>query len=208
MGNDAMQETESTKRFPVSLSELSERSNNLVMKLRMECKQPALADDLRGLFDQYAWVVRLHQLAAEESADRREVADLQFAHETLAATSPDMMDVVHFAADVEKFSPRLATTARQLLTMLTCGQVDESAFYLDQPEDTPNSVDYTASKPMPNTWRKVQRDHEILLALVRGYRFLLEADDRTLRHHRMTRLKLIRSIRGIEVRAAAKGTVV
>lgn len=206
MSNEATQESKSN--FPTSLSELAERSSNLVMRLRMECRQPDLADDLRQLLDQYSWIIRLHQIATEENADKREVADLEFSHELLTSFSPSMEEIIDFPAAVSKHSPKLAETAMKLLRLISTCAPSEDVFLTNQPEDPSRSVNYAAALPAPNTWRQVQRDHEILLALVRGYRFLLEADDRQLRAHGHDRLSLIRMIRGIEVRAAAKGTTV
>jgi hypothetical protein len=206
MSNEATKETKS--KFPTSLSELAERSSSLVMHVRMECRQPDLADDLRQLIDQYSWIVRLHQIATEENADKREVADLEFSHELLTSLSPAMEEIVEFPAAVAKHSPKLAETAKKMLKIIATCAPSDGVFLTNQPEEAPRSVNYAQAMPAPNTWRQVQRDHEILLALVRGYRFLLESDDRQLRAHGHDRLSLIRMIRGIEVRASAKGTTV
>lgn len=204
----ASENQQPSKNAAESIQELNETANALVMKLRMTCKQPELADDVHNVLEQFRFLLKIHQVAAEDVAESRDLADLESARTLIAKSSPRLGELIDFPAMCYRHNSGLGRVAELILGMLMRDSLDLDAFKIEPMPASTNPIDYSADKPEPNTWKLVKRDHAVLLALVRGYRYLMEADDTMLADSGHTRINLIRRIRGLEVKAAASGTIV
>jgi hypothetical protein len=170
---------------------LAEAANVLVIKLRMECKQPHLADEVKSLFDKTFSSMRSEttninkdpiELAKKCMDDQPDVEDVIKAVDKLRGSDPALYDVV------------VNTIIASIPMSLPESDIDSS-----------KGVDYRSAKPLKGTWPLVQRDHNVLLALARAYRFLSGASESELQLYGHSRTTLATKIRALEISAAIQG---
>ena len=185
------------------LGDISQDANAVVAKVALVCKQPDVAAEVRAVFS------RLMSMNAEQGR-------------VLAYTiAPSTMDAAHDVAqacgshkavpvcrellrsDVPEDRERGIQMFENLVANLSSGCLDAGL-----PLNTPNHETVDWSSDTPCAWSAARRDHDTLLALVRGYRFLVEASDAGLQDAGMTRAQLMRKIRGVELRACMEGIAV
>jgi hypothetical protein len=186
---------------------MSERANALITRLSLKHKLPGEALDAKEIMDSLLWRLRISSLANSELSERHEEKILEDVSAEAREASPKMLELNALAADVSDLSPELGARVAQLVRLLVATKI-ETPEDLIEPSDmsTKPRIDYTSDRPAPGAWKAVQRDHATLLALVRGYRFLVESSDESLQEYYPSRLALVGKIRGVELKAISSGT--
>jgi hypothetical protein len=172
-----------------SVPEVSEQINGIAAKLTFKHKAPELAKEVKDLFDRLVWALKIQTLASSELSERQEHNELNNAHEKFVQLTPALAQFSDIVHNAYQHSDEHGRQVFQLVSMLAASSCDCIR--------TPESI---SSIDAPN--------HSVLLALVRGYRFLIEADDKTVQERYPSRLALVSKVRGLELKAASTGTVI
>lgn len=193
-----------------SVPEVSEQINCIAAKLTFKYKVPELAKEVKDLFDRLVWALKIQTLASSELSERQEHNELNNAHEKFIQLTPALAqfsDIVHTAYEHSEEHGRqvMQLVAQLAASSCDCIRTPESIAALDAPK---SGVDYEAEQVPTGSWKAIKKDHSVLLALVRGYRFLIEADDKTIQERYPSRLSLVSKVRGLELKAASTGTVI
>lgn len=193
-----------------TIPELSESINAIVSKLAFHHKLPEIASEVKKMLDQLIWALKIQTIASSELMERREESQIDLSRAEFAAATPALLDLVELPSKVSEFSPDLGCKVRKLLVLLAAANLPATPDDIaasDMPLNR-DQVDYDSEVQPPNSWRAIKRDHAVLLALVRGYRFLLEGSDEAVLDRYPSRLALVSKVRGLELKAASTGTVI
>ena len=193
-----------------SVPEVSEQINGIAAKLTFKHKAPELAKEVKDLFDRLVWALKIQTLASSELSERQEHNELNNAHEKFVQLTPALAQFSDIVHNAYQHSDEHGRQVFQLVSMLAASSCDcirtpESIAAMDAPK---SGVDYDAEQMPVNSWKAIKKDHSVLLALVRGYRVLIEADDKTVQERYPSRLALVSKVRGLELKAASTGTVI
>jgi hypothetical protein len=193
---------------PASIPEMSERANALIMRLGLKYKLADEALELKTILNTLLWMLRINSLASSELSERRDANEIDAAADHFQNVTPSLNDLSTLVPQIAQYSAELGTHVAQLINMLEASREPNTPEDQIVPADltSPPTVDYSSNKPPVVSWKSIKKDHSILLALVRGYRFLLESDDETLNNLYPSRLALISKIRGLELKAISTGT--
>jgi hypothetical protein len=193
---------------PASIPEMSERANALIMRLGLRHKLADEALELKTILDTLLWMLRVNSLASSELSERRDESEIDHAVAHFQSVTPSLDDLSTLVPQVAQYSSELSTQVAQLLCMLEATREPNTPEDLIVSSDlsSPPAVDYSSERPPVVSWRAIKKDHSILLALVRGYRFLLESDDEAIHSLYPSRLALVGKIRGLELKAVSTGT--
>lgn len=169
----------------------AESANTLVIKLRMQCKQPELADEVKDLFERMLYSLKAYSV--EDVSLKHKIDEAKTSFDDV----PDLKDMLGSLSNLKNIDEATYETVVNLLST--------AASFPDTAIDCKKDVDYSCCKPSKGTWPLVQRDHGVLLALSRAYRFMVDASDTELSEYGHSRTSLARKIRALEISAAVRG---
>jgi hypothetical protein len=176
-----------------TLSTLSESATMILVKIRMQCKQPELADDVKDLFDKL--------LAYSNIVDHRSNSEFKHLDETIESSkhTPTLPDLISKLKSLREIDPDLFEYFAKVTG-------DVSSLSIPQPTANNDSeVDYNAEKPIKGSWAAIKRDHFSTLAMLRAYRFLVNASSSELASKGFTRETLMMKIRALEISSSMRG---
>lgn len=192
------------------VGDIAQNANNVVAKVALRCHQPELALEVKAVFEQLLVLNTALTYALRQTDARsmeREVEDMHafVGRHSLSTNSISDLPEQILSANAGDRVQALATV-RGLLLLLAASNVDTSV--LDVVKHTPvkgEPVDYTASHPTPELWHRASVEHDVLLALTRCYRFMIEASPEMLEAKNTSRTKLLCTARILETKAAVSG---
>ena len=185
------------------LGDIAQDANALVARVALTCKQPALAAQVKECFS------RLMAMNAEQGRALAHTVDpsaVEAAHDAARACGR------HQSVNVCRSMLRSSDPAERdqgvllfedIVANLASGTLDVGQSVTPAAPETINW-----SSETPGDWSTARRDRDVLLALVRGYRFLTEACSTQLADVGLTRFQLMRKLRGVELKAILEGVAV
>jgi len=182
------------------VGDMAQDANNVTAKIALRLKNQELADEAKSVFERLLTLnaALVWQLGhADTHSLETELEDFNI----LTTSSLPGLDVLKdLPARIAQGTPAdrrdAADVVRNLLRLLAYSDVDMSA--LHAMSNMPRMREH--AEPV-----STETQHDVLLALVRCYRFMIEATPEMLTAKRTSRIKLLRQARALEMKAAVSG---
>lgn len=206
------QDTVATVQTLADLGDIAQDANNVVAKILLQCKQPDLAADVKSVFERLM-TMNMAQGAALSTAHEHslsgELEDLNLLVCSSAPPLPIIAELHSMIMDNEASTRRKAVEHVRSLVLLLAAASSVSTGVADvvinKLDSAPSCVDYTAESVTPEAWRHAVGERSVLLAILRCYRFLIEASPEALEAKATTRARLLAKARALETKAALSG---
>lgn len=193
------------------IGDIAQDANNIVAKIGLRCQNPELAAEAKTVFESLL-VLNATLVCELGRADARgmdrELADM---HTYIAKRCLELNRLLDLPDNIMTATTHTerrvaADSVRHLLFALAFMDVDVEALDAFQipPRREPLTYDENVV-PDADVWRRVTIEHATLLALVRCYRFMIEATPEMLESRNTSRVKLLATARALELKAAMTG---
>lgn len=207
--------TDNSKHSPArqalaDVGDIAQNANNIVAKIALRCKQPDLAEEVKAVFEQL-FVLNTTLTFALSKADTRGLeAEVEDMHTFIARRSLELQHLTDLPERVLNCAPserrEVATAVRSLLFLLAYSDIDVTTLdVVKHPPLKGESVDYEKADPTKEDWHQAGVERNVLLALTRCYRFMIEGSPEMLDARQTNRVKLLRQARTLELKAAISG---
>lgn len=182
------------------VGDIAQDANNVTAKIALRLKNPELADEAKSVFERLLTLNAVLTYMLSHADTHSLEAELEEFNILTTSSLPgldilkDLPARIMHGTSVDRRD--VADIVRNLLRVLAYSAVDMS------------SLDVMANAPCLRAGSdpvSEETKHDVLLALVRCYRFMIEATPEMLTAKRTSRIKLLRQARALEMKAAISG---